>query len=578
MLPRAVRLAPAWYEELLRELLAALGTDKTVERKILAAIGIQFGVSVAQAVVPFAVSGIVRYVLVGTLLLGATVAFYNTMLITRKDIVAPLERLAAQATTIGGGDVEVDVDHSDQIDEVGELTRSFADMVATLETVERQADALSKQDFDDPALAEDVPGDFGEALATMAENMEQHTRELESMTTELEARSERLGDLFDAFGRAAERARDGDLTATIENADVDEDHAAVIENYNELVRTLGETVGDVATFADEVAERSETVTGSMEEVDDASNEVARSVQEIYDGAADQTDDLQQIAEEMNTLSATVEEIAAAANEAADTAEAAAERGRSGRDSAEAAIDELDAMERRIDEIADDVEALAAEIDEIDEIASFIDDVAEQTNMLALNASIEAARAGEAGEGFAVVANEVKSLAEETHDSAEEISDRIADVQDRSETTVTGVQDMASQVQGNVDTVEASLRDFEDIVDVVGDVNKSVQEISNATDEQAGTTEQVVAMVDEVAGVSEKMTTRAETVAAAAEEQTANITEVTNGVSTLSAEAADLQALLDGFTLPAQAAVDGDSPTPTTDAGGDGVARADGGDE
>jgi len=109
---------------------------------------------------------------------------------------------------------------------------SFAEVERYLGTVSAQAESLAAQEFDDPALDEDVPGAFGDSLDEMAANLEAYTTELES--------------LVDAFGDAAGRARDGDLTATIDDGALatDEDrYVELVGNYNRLVTTLGGTVG-----------------------------------------------------------------------------------------------------------------------------------------------------------------------------------------------------------------------------------------------------------------------------------------------------------------------------------------------
>jgi methyl-accepting chemotaxis protein len=547
------------YEEALWWTMDVLGISESIERKVFAAVLIQFGVTVLIFVLPFVVSGVAWYLLSGLLFLGAVVAGTNTLLVVRRDLTEPVCELERKANAIAAGDLETTIDRSGQADEVGSLTAAFAEMQAHLATVSRQADALARQEFDDPALAEDVPGAFGESLSRMAENLEAYTTELEEMTERLDRRSRRLEALVDRFGEATERAQDGDLTATIDPGELtleDETYVELVENYNALVTTLGETLGDVQTFAGEVSAASDDVAMRMDEVDDASDQVARSVGEISDGAARQTGDLQAVSREMNTLSTTVEQIATSADEAAETAAGTARRSRDGRDAAEEAMAELDQLEAGISETATAVETLVDRIDEIDGIVSFIDDVAEQTNLLALNAGIEAARAGEAGEGFAVVADEVKALAEETQESAAEISDRIEEIQEASRATVADVQRMETQVSDSVGTIETTLHNFEDIVDEIDAVNTTIQEISDATDEQAETTQGVVGMVDEVASVSEETTAEAENVAAAAQEQTATVSDVTGSVRELSERADDLQSVLVGFTVeePADRAV------------------------
>ncbi|PAU82750.1 histidine kinase [Halorubrum salipaludis] len=524
-----------------------LGISESIERKVVTAVGIQFLVTVGIFLTQFLVSGTLSYVISGALFLGAVVAIYNTLLIVRRDFVAPLKQLETGADAIAAGEVDAvgskdgsdtALTGSDQPDEIGSLVNSFVAVERYLGTVSAQAEALAAQEFDDPALDEEVPGAFGDSLDEMAGNLEAYTTELES--------------LVDAFGDAAARARDGDLTATIDGGELATDgdrYAELVGNYNRLVTTLGGTVGEVGSFTEVVADASDDVRASMDEVDDASEEVARSVQEISDGAAEQTEELESVSGEMSTLSATVEEIAASADDAAATARSAAERGKAGREEAAEAIAELEALEAGIAETATAVADLVDRVGEIDEIASVIDGIAEETNLLALNASIEAARADGSGDGFAVVADEVKALAEETREEAAAISGRIDEVQAASAETAADVDEMESQVSDGVDTIESTLREFEEVVEDVTTVDETVQEISDATDDQARTTQEVVDMVDDIASVSRQTATEAETAAAAAEEQTATVSEVTRRVHALSDQSDELLATLDEFEVP-----------------------------
>ena len=450
-----------------------------------------------------------------------------------------IDRLTAKAAQMEDGDLDVDFD-TERIDNIGRLYQGFAEM----------RDALREQ-IDEAQQAR-------QAAEAERERIQQMNETLEDAAAEYSA----------VMGSAA----DGDFTVRAD-ADVDHDQMRQIgQDFNEMLAEIEATTEHVKGFARRVATASEEVTASSEEVRSASQQVTESIQEISDGADRQNDSLQAVSSEMAGLSTTTQQIAASSNQVADVAERTADTGAEGQQAAEAAIAGMNEIERESEAAVDAIEALENEVAQIDELIEFIRDVAEQTNMLALNANIEASRsAGGDSEGFGVVANEVKELSAETKEAAEDIENRLEEIQTQTERTAREVQLTSEEVAKHKDSVEAAVDALDDIADYAQETNTGVQEISAATEQQAAATQEVVAMVDEAATISEETTAEAENVAAAAEEQTTALTEVTTSASDLSEQAARLSEALDRFDTDADVgAGEGESRTGDGDAdtGGD----------
>lgn len=506
------------------------------------------------------IAALVGVTLVGFLLVGLTIG---------RSTVRNLRELSERATALADGDLDASVERSDRIDEIGAVDDGFAAIDDYVTRVADQADALAEQRFDDPVLEAEVPGDLGRSLDRMRHDLEAALEEAEALATSLERQA-------DQFGETMERAAAGDLTERLD-ADVDNDAMErIAAASNEMLAELEATVERVQRFAREVDDSSDGIAASVADVERASEEVSEAVRDIAVGAERQDDSIRTAADEMTDLSAAIEEVAASADEVAETVDEAAEIGETGSEHAAAALEELDAIESTAETAIEEVERLTDEMAEIVAVVDLVGDIAEQTNVLALNASIEAARAGQVadagdvGDGFGVVAGEVKSLAEEAREATDEIERRIEGVQSSTEATADDMREMGRRVDEGIDTVGDAIGALEEIVERVRAANDGVRSISEATDDQAASTEEVVAMMEDVGDVSEETTETADDVAAVAEEQTSSTAEVSADVSELSRRANELRALVEQFDTAADAATDAGTdagPVATDGAGG-----------
>jgi methyl-accepting chemotaxis protein len=511
----------------------------------------------------------------------------------------PITQLSEAAIAARDGDLDTDIDDHAENDELGRLVDAFAEMQANLRDVFAEIDAVS-QSLEAGALDTDVETDYPGAYGGIMQRLDSGIDQLTASFDEIRQASEGLqqGDLnqsiesdrpgqygavldgltegttqlsesFTQISSASEGLKTGDLDQEIET-DYPGAYGRVLDDLSDGIGRLSESVESVQRIADDVAASSAETTASIEEIETASEEVANSIEEIAAGTDDQNERLQQVAGEMNDLSATVEEIASSAEAVAATASSAADRGETGRTHAGDASEGLESIERRAEGAAEQVQQLDAKMDEIGEIVELIGGIAEQTNMLALNASIEAVRAGEAGDGFEVVANEIKGLAEEAADATTEIEARIEEVQNTTTSTVDEMAEMRATVESGTETIEDAIEMFDDIANAVQKAEREIKEISDATDDQAASAEEVVAMVDEVTSVSQQTAAEASNVSAATEEQASSLSEASENIQQMASLAGDLREQVAGFDVGTAADPDSVADPAMVAADGDGV--------
>lgn len=373
-----------------------------------------------------------------------------------------------------------------------------------------------------------------------------------ALAEERAARAE-AEELYEHVERTAEeysevmrRCSKGDLSHRLEPSTESEAMAEISVSFNDMIDALEDAVGTVKRFANEVATHSQEMRLSTEEVSDVSDRVVDSIRGISADADAQTENLHAVTEEMNSLSTTVEEVAVATDEVSDISERTAQTGKKGRKAATEAIEGMNQIETESRGTVEVISQLESEVQQVDELIDFISEIAEQTNMLALNAHIEASRAGEQGEGFAAVANEIKELAEGAKEAARDIEARLERIRSQTEGTVTEVRGTSDRIGQHIDAIENAASAFSEVAEHAQETNAGVQEITEATHQQAESTQEVLEMVEAAAAVSEETSAESENVARTTQSQTMALSQVSTSASDLAQQATRLSQALGSF--------------------------------
>jgi len=242
----------------------------------------------------------------------------------------------------------------------------------------------------------------------------------------------------------------------------------------------------------------QSIAGTAEHVASASEEISSSATQQAQAAETQKDQTAQVATAMQEMSSTVLQVSDNSNKAAESSRQAAETARHGGTIVDETLSKMRAIADSVGSTARKMEELGKSSDQIGRIIGVIDDIADQTNLLALNAAIEAARAGEQGRGFAVVADEVRKLAERTTTATKEIAQMIKNIQDETKTAVSAMEQGNQQVEEGVKSTAQAGDSLKEIIQMSEQVGDMITHIATAATEQSSATEQVNKNMEEIA--------------------------------------------------------------------------------
>lgn len=320
-------------------------------------------------------------------------------------------------------------------------------------------------------------------------------------------------------------------------------HAA--NDMNHHIRQLLHEVSDVSTS---VTTQSEELTQSSNEVTAASEQIALTMQELATGSETQANNATDLSSRMVSFMTKVQ----AANEDGSSIQKSSndvlDMTNQGTTLMKTSTTQMEKIDEIVHEAVEKVEGLDKHSQEISHLVSVIQGIADQTNLLALNAAIEAARAGEHGKGFAVVADEVRKLSEESSESVTSITDIVNRIQHESSTVSTSLRNSYQEVEQGTEQMMITGKTFEAISSAIMQMSNKINRIAEHLNDILENTEGMNSAVQEVAAVSEESAAGVEETSASTQQTNASMEEVAASSADLANLAEELNSLVQKFKL------------------------------
>lgn len=345
----------------------------------------------------------------------------------------------------------------------------------------------------------------------------------------------------------AVKAASGDLTVSVP-VQTSNEVGKVSQAFNDMVASLRDLTKQINTTSNEVVSSSNHLKDTATGAEAATNEIAQAIGQVATNTETALISATESQRAMTEMSIGIQRIAESSTLVSDLAADTANLAINGEEVMSRTVKQIGSVAEQVTHATNEMQELNQSSSRIGEILTHITEVANQTHLLALNASIEAARAGEQGKGFAVVALEIRKLAERSKESSEEISAILQEISQRSHAVAEALNVSADESREGTKLAHASGESFKEILQSVQQVSHQVQEVSAAAEQMSASSEQIAASLEELEHMSQVSAGNSQEVAAAAEQQLASIEELAGASQQLNSLASQLREVVSRFKV------------------------------